>query len=269
LFNKKEIKSEKDENQKSGKVSRRDFLVGAGTVLAASTIGGGLLAGCKGETTTQTVQVTTTKTVPTTVEVTKEVPTTITGPVSTVTTTKTISETGGETKTVTTTVTSDSYSFEIPPDPIPDSQIKQTYTADIIVVRAGTAGVVGAKSAVENGADVILFTASSAGVSRGGSNHAVNTKATIAQGINYDIGKAFKQEMNRSGGRINQQLWSKFYNKSPEAMNWLIDKMEAAGYQTVIEYAPEEPDGILQPFAGSHCWIGGDSGLTSAGISQP
>jgi hypothetical protein len=73
LFNKKEIKSENEEKNQSGEVSRRDFLVGAGTVLAASTIGGGLLAGCKGETITETVQVTTTKTVPTTVQI----PTTI------------------------------------------------------------------------------------------------------------------------------------------------------------------------------------------------
>jgi succinate dehydrogenase/fumarate reductase flavoprotein subunit len=251
-------------------MSRRSFLLGAGTVLAGTAIGGGLLAGCKGETTTETVQITTTKTVPTTVQVPTTVVSTVTGQASTITKTETKTVSGtGDTTTVTTTVTSGGYSFEIPPDPIPDSQIKQTYTADIIVIGAGTSGMVCAKSAVENGADVILFSASSQAISRGGSNHGIGTKATIAQGISYDVRKAFKQEMNRSGGRINQQLWYKFYNNSPEAMNWLIDKMEAAGYQTVIEYAPEEPDGLNNAFPGSHCWIGGDSGLARAGVSQP
>jgi succinate dehydrogenase/fumarate reductase flavoprotein subunit len=264
-INKKLTLNEEGKNDQEG-MSRRSFLVGAGTVLAGTAIGGGLLAGCEGEpvTTTKTVEIPTTKTVSTTVEV----PTTITtqGPVSTVTTTKTVSGTGGET-TVTTTVTSDGYSFEIPPNPIPDSQIKQTYTADIIVVGAGTSGMVCAKSAVENGADVIVVTASSFAVSRGGSNHGINTKTTIAQGISYDVRKAFKQEMNRSGGRINQQLWYKFYNNSPEAMNWLVDKMEAAGYTTVIEYAPEEPDGLNSAFPGSHCFMG--EGVPMAGIGQP
>ncbi len=89
MFNKKEIKSENEEKNQSGEVSRRDFLVGAGTVLAASTIGGGLLAGCEGETTTETVEVTKTKTATQTVEVPTTIVSTVQGSGSTVTSTKT------------------------------------------------------------------------------------------------------------------------------------------------------------------------------------
>jgi len=255
-----------EEKKKSSEISRRDFLMGAGTVVAGGIIGSGLLSGCKPETVTTTVEIPTTKSVTKTVEVPTTVVSTVQGPVSTVTTTKTVGETGGET-TVTTTVTEGGYSFEIPPEPIPDSQIKQTYTAEIIVVGAGTSGMVTAKSAVEHGADVMVVTASSFAVSRGGSNHGVNTKTTIEQGISYDVRRAFKQEMDRSGGRINQQLWYKFFNNSPESMNWLVDKMEAAGYTTVIEYAPPEPDDIISAYPGSHCFLG--EGVTRAGIGQP
>ncbi len=55
----------KQEEKQSGEVSRRDFLVGSGTVIVGGAIGAGLLSSCKGDTTTVTQ--TTTKTVPTTI----------------------------------------------------------------------------------------------------------------------------------------------------------------------------------------------------------
>ena len=64
---------EEQEKKQEGKFSRRDFLVGAGTILAGSSFGG-MLSGCVGkETTTENVSVTATKTktMTTTVEITK------------------------------------------------------------------------------------------------------------------------------------------------------------------------------------------------------
>ncbi len=92
---KEQEKSTKDKEQ-SGEVSRRDFLIGAGTVVVGSTVGAGLLSSCtKGEATT----VTTTKTV--------EKTTTIdgNGAASTVTETKTVGGDGAITITETKTIT--------------------------------------------------------------------------------------------------------------------------------------------------------------------
>jgi len=80
------------EQKESGEVSRRDFLVGAGTVVVGGAIGAGLLSGC-GETVTTTVKETSTKTIPTT----------ITAPGTTET--KTVAGPGGEVITVTETKT--------------------------------------------------------------------------------------------------------------------------------------------------------------------
>ncbi len=84
-----------NENKKqNGEVSRRDFLVGAGTVVIGGAIGAGVLTGCGGEE----------KTVTTTVEKTKTVTTTLgEGATATVTSTTTV---GGDGATVTETVTS-------------------------------------------------------------------------------------------------------------------------------------------------------------------
>jgi len=51
---------ENEEKKQSREISRRDFLVGAGTVVAGGAIGAGLLSGC-GETVTTTVKEISTK----------------------------------------------------------------------------------------------------------------------------------------------------------------------------------------------------------------
>ncbi len=126
MFNKKLNTKNDEEMKKSEEVSRRDFLVGAGAVLAASALGGGMLSGCSKETTTETVQVTTTKTVPTTIEVPTTVVSTVNGSGATVT----------ETKTTTVQGTADK--FWLPAN--------WDYEADVVVVGYGGAGAVSAIS---------------------------------------------------------------------------------------------------------------------------
>ena len=143
------------------------------------------------------------------------------------------------------------YSFEIPPEAIPDSRIADSIETEVVVIGAGTAGLVCANFAAENGVKVILISASSRPVARGGSTHAVNSKIMRELGIDYDVTKYFKQEMDRAGGRIDQDKWYLFARKSGEAMDWLNDKMEAAGYTPVIETGGVDPDGIISAFPGS------------------
>ena len=52
---------------------------------------------------------------------------------------------------------SKTYSFETPPPPIPLDEIKQRIFTEIVVIGAGTSGLVCANAAVENGAKVLLI----------------------------------------------------------------------------------------------------------------
>ncbi len=232
MFNKENNIEEEIKNQEG--MSRRSFLVGTGTVLAGTAIGGGLLAGCKGETTTttKTVEVPTTKTVSTTVEI----PTTVTteGPVSTVTTTKTVTGTGGET-TVTTTVTSGGYSFEVSPDPIPDKDIIETATADVIVVGCGVAGSAAAVAAAEQGASVIVLEAYEKAASGGGVYGAINSTVQIEGGNVTDVEPLVTSLVDESIGRADTRLLHKWATNSGTSMDWrigLLDKMNSlAGFE--------------------------------------
>lgn len=103
-YNKNQFDKTIDAHKKKGEISRRHFLLGAGSLVFGGALGGGLLSGCKQEVTTQTVSTTKTVSIPTTVEV--PVMTTVTETAySTVTemTTETVTETAAEVKTVTIT----------------------------------------------------------------------------------------------------------------------------------------------------------------------
>ena len=59
------------------------------------------------------------------------------------------------------------WNFEIPPEPIDESEITETVDCEILVIGAGVGGLVTATSAVEEGADVVLIAASDGPVARG------------------------------------------------------------------------------------------------------
>jgi succinate dehydrogenase/fumarate reductase flavoprotein subunit len=158
------------------------------------------------------------------------------------------------------------YSFETPPPPIPASEIKQKISTEVVVIGAGTSGLVCANAAVENGAKVVVIAASSMPVGRGGSNHAFNSKLMRKLGLASDPGREFKDEMKCHSFRVDQDKWWLWVRKSGEAMDWLIGKMEAAGYKSVIEMGNTDPEGVMTMHPGSHSWLG--ENIKTAGRSQ-
>jgi succinate dehydrogenase/fumarate reductase flavoprotein subunit len=156
---------------------------------------------------------------------------------------------------------SQKWEFEIPPEPVAESEITETFETDIVVIGAGVAGMTCAAAATEQGADVILFAASSYPVSRGGSNHGVNTKVQQRYGIEYTpeiLSTRLKKELSDASFWPDSRKWWKWVNNSSESMNWLIDIMEGAGYETTLEIGFDDPDGVYSAQPASHNWIGGE-----------
>ncbi|MBR2834459.1 MAG: FAD-binding protein [Coriobacteriales bacterium] len=159
------------------------------------------------------------------------------------------------------------WDFEIPPAPIPDSDIAETIEAEVIVVGAGTAGLVAANSAMDEGLDVILISASSMPIYRGGSNHAVMSKCKERLGLPIDDELLFQREMLNNGMNIDERKWYNFYNHSEEAMNWLIDIMEDKGYSVGLEQANQFlDDGLYFSIPGAHGFMTEDR--HSMGMNQ-
>ncbi|MDR3136461.1 MAG: FAD-dependent oxidoreductase [Coriobacteriales bacterium] len=164
------------------------------------------------------------------------------------------------------------WGFEIPPAPIAESTITATEEADVVVVGAGMSGLVSAASCLENGLKVIVVSASKAAVSRGGSNHGVDTKITQAMGLpKYDPEPFYRYQYVANGGNFKPAFWYKFYNNSAEAMNWLVDIAAKVGIKCTIESGPEYTvdDPMYTPGA-AHAFYKEDSELEGGvGTGEP
>nr|WP_302808992.1 FAD-dependent oxidoreductase [uncultured Adlercreutzia sp.] len=158
------------------------------------------------------------------------------------------------------------WEFEVPPEPITD--VAETIQADVVVVGAGTSGLVTAYSALQEGLNVIVVSASSKPISRGGSNNAIYSKEMEKRGIPRQDPFIMVKEMAQQGNNLDTRKWYRYYHNSEEAMNWMIDIMEGAGYRTGIEINSGMVDDSLfyQPLA-AHGWYNEEN--QSIGMTQP
>ena len=109
----------------------------------------------------------------------------------------------GASQSITAAQYNEKWAFEIPPEPIADEDIAETFEAEVIVVGSGTAGLVAANSLLDQGVDVLLFSASSIPVSRGGSNHAVMSKCKERFGLPADDEMLFEREIINNGMAVD------------------------------------------------------------------
>ncbi len=100
---------------------------------------------------------------------------------------------------------------------------------------------------MEQGADVLMFSAGSQPYSRGGSNHAVGSKYQKAKGIDYspEIAREIVKTEQTSGTYfMDKKKWERWINNSAESVDWMIDKMEAKGLHVCLEPGYYDPDGV-------------------------
>lgn len=158
------------------------------------------------------------------------------------------------------------WSFEIPPDPITNTA--ETIEADVVVVGAGTAGLITAVSALEQGLKVILVSASSIPISRGGSNNAAYSKVMEKAGFSRYSPEMIRKEIAMNYNSVDQKKWYNHYNNSERCMNWLIDIMAEAGYDCAVEEnAQIAEDDLYYTAHAAHGFINAEN--QSVGMTQP
>ncbi len=139
---------------------------------------------------------------------------------------------------------------------LPADQIKSTVEADVIVIGAGTSGLITANSAMDEGLDVVLISASTKPISRGGSNGAAYSKAMRRDGYPKMSPWHLQKEILANGNAVDQKKWYKWYNHSEEAFDYVIDFMESRGYKTAFEQSNHlKEDSLYCSPVISHSWI--------------
>lgn len=121
------------------------------------------------------------------------------------------------------------HAWEHAPESIPESDLQETIETDILVIGAGTAGVVAAHSAAEAGARVVLIEQNSEFSARGHDVAAVGTKLQKKMGSEVDIDLMREYYTQITCNKTDIGLFNVWVDRSGEVMDYYIDKLTAEG----------------------------------------
>jgi fumarate reductase flavoprotein subunit len=124
---------------------------------------------------------------------------------------------------------------------IAPSQIKETITADVVVVGAGISGMCATLSAIEAGAKTVLLEKAATHNGRGFDDGCVNSSVHKEAGVLYDRDEMIGELMKQANYRVDQRLVAVWVDQSGEAIDWLRATVAPKDVKASIgEAAPRE-----------------------------
>ncbi len=133
------------------------------------------------------------------------------------------------------------YDFEIPPEPIPPSDIKKVIDTEVVVVGAGIAGLSATLSASEAGAKTVLLEKMATFQARGHDNAFIGSRLQKKLGIEIDKDEVILNLMKYGANKPDQRLIRMWAEGSGETADWLMDMTDAAGIEVIICKYPPPP----------------------------
>jgi fumarate reductase flavoprotein subunit len=131
------------------------------------------------------------------------------------------------------------YSFETPPDPVPEEDIRETVTAGVVVVGGGLAGTSAALEAAAAGADTVLIEMMPRCQARGRDNAFIGSRLQRQLGIEIDASEVCLELMKYSANKPDQRLLRMWANDGGATADWLLDITDAAGLKvSIADYPP-------------------------------
>jgi fumarate reductase flavoprotein subunit len=120
-------------------------------------------------------------------------------------------------------------SWEMAPPPVPASEIKNTVTADVVVIGAGVAGIVTALSAAEGGAKVVVVEKMKKFSARGFDIAAIGSRPQKKAGIKIDVPTAIRALIKNCDKQIKEELYWIWARQSGKVLDWVLDQVEPKG----------------------------------------
>jgi len=133
------------------------------------------------------------------------------------------------------------YNFEMPPDTVPPTAIKERINAEVVVVGAGIAGLSAALSAAEAGAKTVLLEKMAGVQARGHDNAFIGSRLQEKLGIKIDKDEVILNLMKYGANKPDQRLIRMWAEGSGKTADWLMDMTDAAGLEVIIKQFPPPP----------------------------
>lgn len=133
-----------------------------------------------------------------------------------------------------------SHRWEAKPAAIEGDQIVETVEVDIVVVGAGTAGVVAAHSAAEAGAKVVLLEKTDSISARGHDVGCIGSKLHREAGVDMDISEMREYYAQVTSSKTDLNLFNIWAYNSGEVLDYYIDEMAKRDVPVYLVNVAEE-----------------------------
>lgn len=120
-------------------------------------------------------------------------------------------------------------SWETPPALPDESEIAETIDTEICILGAGCSGTVAALVAAEAGAQVVVMQNKEAVSSQGSGASAFGSSRQTETFDNYFRTELIRLKASLEGGLVNYNLLNLWLDRSGEAIDWVLDRVEPAG----------------------------------------
>ena len=141
------------------------------------------------------------------------------------------------------------YSWETPPEPVPEDQIAETVSAEVLVIGGGISGLAASARCADKGLKVITLDKNKKLFALAGQIAAVNSRVMAEKGLSIDKKVLAADWLKMSGSRVQEELLWLFINRSAEGFHWLIDLTEG---EVEVEVYEAYKGPMFSEYPGTH-----------------
>lgn len=120
------------------------------------------------------------------------------------------------------------WSWETPPDPIPEAEITETLTADVAIIGGGISGLAAGARLTQLGKSVLIVDRYQNLLGRAGHVGVLDSAVMRRQGVSIDKAQFARDWLRVSGSRVNEELLWLYIRRSGEAFDWLLSQTAGA-----------------------------------------
>jgi len=141
------------------------------------------------------------------------------------------------------------YSWETPPDPVPEADIAETVTSEVLVIGGGISGLAASARCADKGLSVVTLDKNEKLFALAGQIAAVNSRIMAEKGLHIDEKTLAADWLKMSGSRVQEELLWLFINRSAEGFHWMLDLTEG---EVEVEVYEAYKGPMFSEYPGTH-----------------
>ena len=145
------------------------------------------------------------------------------------------------------------WSWETPPDPIPEEQIAETLERDVIVVGGGISGLAASTRLAQKGLRVATLDKCAAAGAHGWQVAALDSPVMRQYGKSIDKYEFVRRWLDVCGNQPNEDMLWLFVDNSPKVVEWLLDVLDEDVEKQIYSGCFRGP--VLGEYVGTHHFL--------------